>query len=98
LWRGPLDAFPAHRSRRSDRPEAYSLTALASKDFERSIDLSSLPSLALPWDVADRARDKFRTRRCDYLYVLDFGPLIAEGNPRIIRSNSVVLDAYLEKE
>jgi branched-chain amino acid transport system ATP-binding protein len=35
---------------------------------------------------------------CDYLYVLDFGKLIAEGQPAEVRSNPVVLDAYLGKE
>jgi branched-chain amino acid transport system ATP-binding protein len=35
---------------------------------------------------------------CDYLYVLDFGALIAKGAPADIRSNPVVLDAYLGKE
>jgi branched-chain amino acid transport system ATP-binding protein len=35
---------------------------------------------------------------CDYLYVLDFGALIAQGVPAEVRSNSVVLDAYLGKE
>jgi branched-chain amino acid transport system ATP-binding protein len=35
---------------------------------------------------------------CDYLYVLDFGALIAEGAPSQIRSNPTVLDAYLGKE
>jgi branched-chain amino acid transport system ATP-binding protein len=32
---------------------------------------------------------------CDYLYVLDFGALIAEGAPDAVRKNPVVLDAYL---
>ena len=32
---------------------------------------------------------------CDYLYVLDFGVMIAQGRPDQIRSNPVVLDAYL---
>jgi branched-chain amino acid transport system ATP-binding protein len=40
----------------------------------------------------------FVMRLCDYLYVLDFGVLIAEGKPEEVRKNPVVLDAYLGKD
>ena len=40
----------------------------------------------------------FVMRLFDYLYVLDFGVLIAEGRAEDVRANPVVLDAYLGKD
>jgi branched-chain amino acid transport system ATP-binding protein len=40
----------------------------------------------------------FVMRLCDYLYVLDFGALIASGDPASVRRNPVVIDAYMGRE
>jgi len=50
---------------------------------------SGLSILLIEHDMA------FVMNLCDYLYVLDFGVMIAHGLPDGIRTNPTVLDAYL---
>ena len=50
---------------------------------------SGLSILLIEHDMA------FVMNLCDYLYVLDFGVMIAQGRPDEIRTNPTVLDAYL---
>jgi branched-chain amino acid transport system ATP-binding protein len=40
----------------------------------------------------------FVMRLCDYLYVLDFGSVIASGDPASVRQNPAVIDAYIGQE
>jgi branched-chain amino acid transport system ATP-binding protein len=40
----------------------------------------------------------FVMRLCDYLYVLDFGSVIASGDPASVRRNPAVIDAYIGQE
>ena len=37
----------------------------------------------------------FMLRVCDYVYVLNFGKLLAEGKPEVIRTNRDVAEAYM---
>jgi branched-chain amino acid transport system ATP-binding protein len=37
----------------------------------------------------------FMLRVCDYIYVLNFGQLLAEGKPEVVRADRAVAEAYL---
>ncbi|MDP6780677.1 MAG: ABC transporter ATP-binding protein [Rhodospirillales bacterium] len=41
---------------------------------------------------------KLVMERCDHIFVLNFGQLIAQGSPSELRNNKDVIDAYLGKE
>jgi sulfate-transporting ATPase len=58
-------------------------------DRIRNISLTGAGILLIDHDVA------LVLDVCDYIYVLDFGRVIAEGDPASIRSNRDVADAYL---
>lgn len=40
----------------------------------------------------------FMLRVCDYVYVLNFGKLLAEGKPEVIRTNREVAQAYMGQD
>jgi sulfate-transporting ATPase len=58
-------------------------------DRIRNISLTGTGILLIDHDVA------LVLDVCDYIYVLDFGRVIAEGDPAAIRANRDVADAYL---
>ena len=41
---------------------------------------------------------KFVMNICERIYVLNYGELLAEGDPETVRSNQEVIEAYLGKE
>ena len=57
--------------------------------FRRIRDEYSLSMLVVEHDV------DFVLGLCDYVYVLDFGRLIARGTPHMVRTNPTVIAAYL---
>jgi branched-chain amino acid transport system ATP-binding protein len=64
--------------------EADSMSRLMLKLRDRGLSI-----LLIEHDMA------FVMNLCEYLYVLDFGVMIAQGRPDAIRTNPMVLDAYL---
>ena len=67
------------------RDEAGELQGL----FRRIRDAYDLSMLVVEHDV------DFVLGLCDYVYVLDFGRMIARGVPQVVRSNPEVITAYL---
>jgi len=67
--------------------EAHELRALLTRLNERGLSI-----LLIEHDMG------FVMNLCHELYVLDFGAIIAAGEPATIRTNRLVLDAYLGHE
>lgn len=61
-------------------------------DLIRSLRDGGLSILLIEHDM------KFVMSLCDQLFVLNFGSLIASGDPRSIQQNEAVLEAYLGEE
>ena len=62
------------------------------RDLLLKINKRGLSILLIEHDMA------FVMNLCHHLYVLDFGSIIASGDPTAIRRDPVVLDAYLGRE
>jgi len=60
--------------------------------FRRIRDTHDLSMLVVEHDV------DFVLGLCDYVYVLDFGKMIARGSPQAVRSNPAVITAYLGEQ